>query len=72
MVVSMEVTTAVRRDACWAGQMADLTEALSAASWDAPWVGLTDASTVEYSAARSVVCSVASKVVMSVAPTDER
>ena len=38
MVESMEGTTAVTMDACWAGQKAALKDALSAASRDELWV----------------------------------
>ena len=38
MVESMDGTTVVTMDACWAGRKAALKEALSAASRDVPWV----------------------------------
>ena len=50
-VVSMDETTVVTMDACWAGQ--------KAATTDEPWVGQTDASTAEHLVARSGARSVA-------------
>ena len=52
-VPTMDETTVERRDACWAGQKAALT--------DVPWVGQTDASTAVHSEARSVASTAQTK-----------